>query len=44
LPAKLVAEETEVKTRISRMLTNLRRRDRVQAVIAAGESGVVQPA
>lgn len=37
------ASETTVKTHVARMLMKLRLRDRVQAVVFAYESGVVQP-
>ena len=40
---KLFVSETTVKTHVGRVLTKLDVRDRVQAVVMAYESGVVQP-
>ena len=39
----LILGETTIKTHVSRVLMKLGVRDRVQAVVAAYESGVVRP-
>ena len=40
---ELFLGETTVKTHVARILQKLRLRDRVQAVVVAYESGLIQP-
>jgi DNA-binding NarL/FixJ family response regulator len=43
IASELFLGETTIKTHVSRILMKLNARDRVQAVIAAYESGAVTP-
>ena len=43
IAAKLVVSDTTVKTHVAHVLRKLRLRDRIQAVVFAYESGVVEP-
>jgi DNA-binding NarL/FixJ family response regulator len=43
IASELFVSETTVKTHVAHLLSKVRLRDRVQAVVFAYESGVVQP-
>jgi DNA-binding NarL/FixJ family response regulator len=43
IAAELFVSEATVKTHVARILAKLNVRDRIQAVIAAHESGLIQP-
>jgi DNA-binding NarL/FixJ family response regulator len=43
IPEQMFVGEATAKTHVSRLLTKLGVRDRVQAVVLAYESGIVQP-
>ena len=43
IAAELIVSETTVKTHVARVLMKLSLRDRIQAVVLAYESGIIQP-